>query len=214
MQQQTVSLLPSFESVELHALSHLNNDSRQVMSEELKAVSDLDNPLLCDAKFLPHLAYANSADLWSDILHDDEKRQLIAKSKELHRYKGTVWAILEVLKAIGLSTDENEATVLEYRDRDSEDAVYQVKRDGSYFYDATVKHNDGVFIHPFTFTEWTEFAVVLKAPVTEVKAALARRFVEMYKPARSKLLGFTYETLRARDGSIYYDATYTHGLTN
>lgn len=34
---------------------------------------------------------------------DDDKRQLIKRAIELHRYKGTEWAIIEALKSIGFS---------------------------------------------------------------------------------------------------------------
>ncbi|DAB40806.1 MAG TPA: phage tail protein I [Sulfurovum sp. UBA12169] len=212
MQPQILSLLPSFEPKELHALSHISNDTRQQLSTEIQEIKKLRDPLLCNARFLQFLAYAHKADLWTDVLHDDEKRQLILQSKNLHRHKGTVWAVLEILKAIGLSSASQEAILLEYKDR--EKAKYTVKRDGTYSYDATVLHNDGSPIYPLEFTHWTEFIVELKVPLTSVKAELARKLIEMYKPVRSKLLGFVYDTLQARDGSIYYNAEHTHGLIN
>ena len=212
MSQTMLSLIPSFESKKLHALSDANNQARIELGGEMQTIKDLDNPLLCGVQYLPYLAYANKADLWSNILYDDEKRNLIMKSVELHSHKGTVWAILEVLKAIGLSSDENEAIVLEYRDRDSDKARYNVKRDGTHSYDAAVKHNDGLNIYPFVFNHWAEFVVILKTAATIEKAALARELVEIYKPVRSFLLGFVFDTLQTRDGSINYDAQYKHGV--
>ncbi len=204
--------MPSFEPTELHALSHINNQGRLDIGVELQPIKHFKDPMLCDIEYLPFLAYARKADLWSDILHENEQRKLIAASRQLHRHKGTVWAILEVLKAIGLSSDEDEARIIEWRERNTT-ARYHVKRDGSFNYDASKLHNDMEYIYPFVFGEdWTEFLVVLKVPITQVKAALALKFIEMYKPARSKLLGFVFETLNARDGSINYDATYTHGV--
>lgn len=53
---------------------------------------------------LPHLAEQFSVlgyDGWLMTTTDDERRALIKKSVELHRYKGTPWAIKEVIKAVG-----------------------------------------------------------------------------------------------------------------
>jgi hypothetical protein len=146
---------------------------------------------------------------WSDLLSPNEKRQLVAASPLLHAHKGTIWAILEVLKAIGLSDIHREAVILEYKDR--EEVIYHVPRDGSVRYDHSTVHNDGANKHPFVFRHWAEFAVILKVPATRAKAELARKFIEIYKPVRAVLLGFIYDTLLPRDGGFNYDGTHTHG---
>jgi phage tail P2-like protein len=40
---------------------------------------------------------------WKLANTEDDKRSLIKKAIELHRYKGTVWAVKEAMKSIGFT---------------------------------------------------------------------------------------------------------------
>ena len=157
---ETQSLIPSFEAKELHSSDVVAGEVVGALSSEIKAFKDLANPETCEAKYLPFLAYAFKVDFWDESLREVDKRALIKQSLKLHQHKGTRWAILEVLKAVGFSIPNYEAVIVEYRDR--ENYKYDVKRDGSHSYDSAVKHNDGFYIYDFKLTNWAEYAVLIK----------------------------------------------------
>jgi phage tail P2-like protein len=206
---QTQSLIPSFEDTKLHSADSVAADVVAPLSSEIKAIEHLANPLLCDEKYLPYLAYAFKVDLWDGSLSTQNKRDLIVQSLELHRKKGTRWAILEVLKAVGLSVPNYEAVIVEYKDRD--DYKFDVKRNGSYSYNSVAKHNDGLNIYDFVFTNWTDFAVIIKTSISESQAVLAKKLIEIYKPVRCTLIGFVFDR-KQRNGVIFYDSLHTHGV--
>jgi phage tail P2-like protein len=205
----TQSLIPSFEAKELHSADVVASDVIGPLSSEIKAFETLANPEFCDEKYLPFLAYAFKVDFWDDGLSTQNKRDLIVQSLKLHQHKGTCWAILEVLKAVGLSVDGYEALIVEYKDRDN--YKFDVKRDGSITYDSVAKHNDGLNIYDFVFTNWTEFAVIIKTTISESQAVLAKKLIEIYKPARCTLIGFVFDR-KQRNGAIFYNSLHTHGV--
>ena len=206
---QTQSLIPLFEAKELHSVDVVASDVVGALSSEIKAVKDLANAGTCEAKYLPYLAYAFKVDFWDESLREVDKRDLIKASLKLHQLKGTRWAILEVLKAVGLSIQNYEAIIVEYKDRNS--YKYDVKRDGSYTYNSEAKHNDGLNIYDFVFSNWADFAVIIKTTISESQAVLAKKLIEIYKPVRCVLIGFVFDR-KQRDGAIFYDSAYTHGL--
>jgi len=65
-------------------------------------IDELPEPIL---DLLAWQFHVESYELASSI---EEKRNLIKKAIELHRYKGTKWAILQVLKALNLSGEIKE----------------------------------------------------------------------------------------------------------
>ncbi len=57
---------------------------------------------------LPHLAeqfHVTGLEGWELAETEEEKRALIKKAIELHRYRGTPWAVKEALKAVGFEAD-------------------------------------------------------------------------------------------------------------
>lgn len=71
-------------------------------------VSIIDN-LPSDA--LPHLAeqyHVTGNEGWLQCRNDDEKRDLIKRSIEVHRYKGTKYALLKIFEMFGLKGDIRE----------------------------------------------------------------------------------------------------------
>lgn len=62
-------------------------------------IAALWNPAECPAPLLPWLAWALSVDEWDDSWDEAAQRQVIAASFIVHRKKGTVGAVREVLKA-------------------------------------------------------------------------------------------------------------------
>ena len=98
----TQSLIPSFEDIKLHRADIVASDVIGSLSSEKKAFETLANPLICDKKYLPYLAYAFKVDFWDDSLETKDKRALIKQSLALHRYKGTTWAIEQVFEALNI----------------------------------------------------------------------------------------------------------------
>ena len=201
------SLIPPFEDVKLHKADQVAFNVNDQLSSEIALVEHLNDSDKCLSKHLPYLAYANKVDLWDERLSTLEKRALIKASPKLHRLKGTRWAILEVLKAVGFSVPNYEAIIVEYQNRN--DYKYNVQRDGTNYYDGIVKHNHGVSMYEFQLKHWTEYAVIIKVPISQSQIIKAKKLIKEYVPVRSVLIGFISE-LKQRDGAIFYNSSYTH----
>ena len=63
---------------------------------------DLWNPQTCPVALLPWLAWALSVDEWESDWSDQVKRDVIAGSMEIHRHKGTPWAVEQALILAGM----------------------------------------------------------------------------------------------------------------
>ncbi|MDO5940651.1 phage tail protein I [Burkholderia cepacia] len=96
----------------------LAGDERfRVLAQLAARISDIDlSPLLVylvdavDASTLPVLADQLHilGEGWQFALDDDARRRLLKRSIELHRYKGTRWAIQQVLETLALSGQISE----------------------------------------------------------------------------------------------------------
>lgn len=201
------SLIPSFEDVKLHKADLVASDVMNKLSGELNVVKNLSNAQECDSKYLPYLAFGDKVDFWDESLRDQDKRALIKASPKLHKLKGTRWAILEVLKAVGLSVPGYEAVIVEYQNRN--DYKYNVQRDGTNSYNELTKHNHDLFIYDFRLKNWAEFAVLVKVQISQSQILKAKKLIKEYAPVRCILNGFICE-VKQRDGAIFYSSTYTH----
>lgn len=65
-------------------------------------VREVSTPHDAPSEILPWLAWAFSVDDWFADWNDSQKRQAIARSVSVHRYKGTIGALREALLALGL----------------------------------------------------------------------------------------------------------------
>jgi len=68
-------------------------------------VADLWDPWSCPADLLPWLAWALSVDEWDPQWPEATRREVVARSIELHRHKGTVWAVRRALEALGVEPE-------------------------------------------------------------------------------------------------------------
>lgn len=66
-------------------------------------VGDLWNPQTCPVSLLPWLAWALSVDVWDDTWSESVKRAQIQNSISIHRRKGTVKAVKDVVASFGSS---------------------------------------------------------------------------------------------------------------
>lgn len=188
------SLLPPFEDKRLHEIEKFSASIIEKLLIEVKPIDNIFDPQKCDVKFLPYLAYAKGVDIWNEAFTEQNKRNLIAASLKLHKLKGTVWAMQEVLKALDMASDEEPADIKE---------GLCIKYDGSHKSDGIYNHGDK--------SKWRYYTIKLAKPVTIKKGLAARDLLEQYAPKRSILKIITYSKLNAYDKTIKYDGTYSHG---
>ncbi|MDN5054434.1 phage tail protein I [Aliarcobacter butzleri] len=98
----SISLLPTNEDEKLKAIDLVYETRVAKLKEELQVISTLAHPKLADEKYLPYLAHSHQVDFWSNELTLDEKRAIIDHSILLHRKKGTLFALKEVLKKLNI----------------------------------------------------------------------------------------------------------------
>jgi len=111
---------------------------------------------------------------------EQEKRDVIRNAIELHRYKGTVWAIKEALRKIGL-------IVLRIDEGDDINAI--IYYNGAIDYDGTQTYGSG--------GHWAFFRVVFDPMVnpypTPELLAVATAIINEYKNVRSHLFDILFE---------------------
>lgn len=131
----------------------------------------------CPASLLPWLAWALSVDGWELADTDADRRALIRHSIELHRHKGTAWAVEEAMKAAGYA----DATIIE--------GLPQRLHDGAAGYSGVDTYAAG---------QWAVFRLLLDIgegrAISAAEAARVRAAVEKWKPARSHLRDLLYQS--------------------
>lgn len=154
-------------------------------------ISDLHNPKTCPVDILPWLAWAMSVDEWDSNWNEEQKRQAILDSLNIHRYRGTLASIKRVLTNIGLSDSEIvEGTA--------------AKR-----YDSSISHSGDYFYGGDTSEHWATYRIYLKKTINEKQAIKLRDLLKKTAPARCHLLGIhlpsaTYDGSHKYDGKINY----------
>jgi len=71
-------------------------------------VRDVWNSDTCPASVLPWLAWAFSVDQWDPNWTDAQKRATIKSAVSVHRYKGTLGAVMEAIAALGVDAQVQE----------------------------------------------------------------------------------------------------------
>ncbi|WP_338807152.1 phage tail protein [Pseudomonas chlororaphis] len=129
---------------------------------------------------------------WLLAESEDAKRNMIKSSAELHRYKGTPWAIREVIRLLGFG----EVTIQE--------GLNNQIRNGSITRNGTYVHGDP--------TAWALYRVFLKRVITNDQAALLRRLLLSVAPARCRLVSLDYQEVAIRhNGVARRDGQYNRG---
>lgn len=150
---------------------------------------------LVDSTHLPILATSMSVSgvdgFWL-AESDEAQRSLIRGAYDLHRYKGTPWAVKEIIKRLGFGN----ATLIEGFGGKRHDG--EIVRDGQYAYG----HTD----------RWAYYRIIITEPITTDQAHLLRKTLSAFAPARCVLsaLDFTQASLR-HNGRIIRDGQYTRG---
>lgn len=94
------SLLPSNSS-------QLEKDLERVIETSTNLalhIRDLWSAETCPLQLLPWLAWANSVDNWNDLWAEDIKRQVVKNAYEIHRYKGTPFAVKHALEGLNIAS--------------------------------------------------------------------------------------------------------------
>ncbi len=116
-----------------------------------------------------------------------DKRDLIKRAVDLHRYKGTPWAVKESLKSLGIT----DASVLE--------GIFYLTYNGLYLYDGSASYGE---------IQWPQFRVLVNASsFSLVNMTLYRDIivlVEEYKNVRSHLVDITFK-INLNDSSLASD---------
>ena len=164
------------------------------------ALFDIDVPLatlwdtgLCVAAALPNLAWALSVDDWNKDWSEARKREVIAASVEIHRRKGTPWAVLRALEVLGYQS----AQLIEHTGAALFDG--SLPRDGT----RTRAQSD----------HWAEYRLVLDKPVSIAQAAHVRAVLRTVAPigCHLKALDFT-QALSLYDRTVPRDGSFTRGI--
>ena len=98
----SISLLPQSEDITLKSIDTVYAKKVDQLNDEIQVISTLAQPKMVDESFLPYLAHTYQVAFWSNELTTDEKRAIIDFSIHLHRKKGTLFALKEVLKRLNI----------------------------------------------------------------------------------------------------------------
>lgn len=129
---------------------------------------------------------------WLLAESEDARRNLIKNAVTLHRYKGTPWAIRELIRLLGFG----EVTLLEGL--------------GGLDYDAQASF-DGIRVYGDTGS-WPVYRVFLAQPITNDQAELLRRVLRATAPARCRLASLEYTAVPIRYNQVAaFDGQYNHG---
>jgi phage tail P2-like protein len=155
-------------------------------------VGEMWSPADCPSASLPWLAWALSVDEWDSGWSDAVQREAIAASVDLHRKKGTLWAVRRALTAAGYA----DARVVE--------GLPWLRHDGEALYDGADTYAGG--------GRWALFEVTAELGETQGVSRSGRetllRLVAGAKPARCHLRAVAFACPTA-DALAAGDATDT-----
>lgn len=156
-------------------------------------IADLWSPDRCPKPLLPWLAWALSVDVWDPSWPEEERRDVIRNSVEVHRRKGTVGSVRRQLAAAG------------YGDAEVIEQFGVQKFDRSIARDGTTLRVRG--------DHWAEYRIVLSRPITIEQAAQVRAILALVTPARCHLKLLDFRTARhLYNRKLSRDGTNTRGV--
>ena len=123
---------------------------------------------------------------------DDARRRLIKGAYELHRYKGTPWAIREIVRRLGFG----EITLIERMGNKTHNG--EIRRNGIY------RHGHG--------SRWAYYRVILNRAITQDQARLLRKTLAAFAPARCVLDALDFQAAALRhNGQAVRNGQFTRG---
>lgn len=175
-------------------------------SEKYTALAELGNQLdlsakrqimtslveLLDDKWIELLAEKWSVTDYDGLFVADNhqsKRQLIRNAVKLHRYKGTPWAIRDVLRQLGFGEIELDEG-LKARNYKSHQGVAAIPED----------------------ERWACYAIRFNQPITNEQSSEIRKVLLNFAPARCVLAVLDYKATPIRyNNKATYNGAYNHG---
>lgn len=148
-----------------------------------------------NASALPHLAeqFSLLVDGWELASTEVAQRKMIKAAVEIHRHKGTPWAVKQAFLLLGLGEVEIDEGRSGYR------------RDGT-------MRRDGFPMRGEHEAHWAEYRVRCHRQLTVQQAALARKLLANIAPARSELIEINFSSAALiRNGFAVRDGRYTRG---
>ncbi len=147
----------------------------------------------CPVDFLPWLAWTFSVADWDSNWSEDQKRQSIKESYEIHVKKGTVGSIRRVLRAAGYGE------------------VIIVERASPILHNGSIRHN-GEHRYQQKETNGFMYRVYLNTPISTKQAAQIRRLLAQTAPVRSHLAEIHYkDSLHLHNNTLRRNGEYTRG---
>ena len=123
---------------------------------------------------------------------DQMRRRLIKGAYELHRYKGTPWAVREIVRRLGFG----EVQIIE--GMGNKDHNGEITRDGTYSHG----HSD----------RWAHYRIIMNNVITNDQAALLRHTLRAFAPARCILAALDYQASALRhNGRALRDGRFNRG---
>ena len=192
------TVIPSNNSALQHALAQMTDS--EIAAIDWRIINRAHDPMLCDAKWLPWLAWENSisdAEGWLFAETEEAKRRLISDFILKHQLKGTPYGIRLLFRELGLG----EIDILERATR--------LRWNGEALFDGKNVFGGGV-------GDWAKYAIILKRVVSVQQAKWIMAILEDIAPARCELLYLDYRANALKwDGEIMFDGAYTFGaVTN
>lgn len=131
-------------------------------------------------------------DGWLLAESDEAKRNLIARAVDLHRHKGTPWAMREIIRQLGFG----EIEIIE--------GLFDKRHDGAIRRDGTYYHGDRA--------KWAHYRVILQNVITNDQAELLRKTLRAFAPARCILASLDYRAASLRhNGKTIRNGQYNRG---
>ena len=192
-----LTLLPSSATELQQVVDVVTAKSTALDHDIIRASRD---PMTCDARLLPWLAWENSiddAEGWVFAESEDAKRALIADYIAKHELKGTPYSIRRLFRDLGLGEI---------------DIIEDV---GKISYDGAVTYN-GDYIHGSTGGTWATYSIIVKSqPITNDQADFLKEILKGIAPARCQIKQIIYTRIAIRyNNTAVYDGTYNHGAVN
>ncbi|WP_439587661.1 phage tail protein I [Hydrogenophaga sp.] len=147
----------------------------------------------CPAPLLPWLSWTLSVESWHEATSADARRNLILASIEIHRRKGTRWAIRALLRALGFGE-------VVFSER-----IGGLPRNGTW-------HRDGEYTRASLEETWATYRIVFSRRITNSQADRIRALLPSVAPARCHLLGLVYTAVgHSHNGELMRDGSYNRG---
>lgn len=129
-------------------------------------------------------------DGWEFAKGEAEQRELIKTAIEIHRHKGTPWAIRQALQVIGFG----DAVLIEHSGYRSHDGGF--RHDGSDIYRSA---------------NWWEYDLRINRPLTREQATKIRLALVEIAPARAVLKRIFVRAVIRHDSTIRHSGDYGYG---